>query len=557
VALERGRNRTAVAALAAYCLLAVLYLGVRLLEPGRQYVGYDVDPQLFMWAFAWWPHAILHGQNPFVTHAIWAPGGVNLTWATSVPGLALLFSPLTLLFGPVASYNTAAILIPALNAWTAFLLCRRLTRSFWPSLVGGYLFGFSSYVLGQTEGHPHMSAVFLLPLVVLVVLRFLDGELDARGLIVRLGLLLALELLFSTELTFTLALALVGGLALAFALVPTRRSRLKSLVPAIIGAYAFAGVVTSPFLYYALTDFQRGALHVPEHFVTDLLNFVVPTKLVLGSHGFVYRIAQHFPGNDSEQGAYIGLPALILVALYARTAVRTPAGRFLIAALGLAVLAALGSQLVVNGHRVGPLPWRAVVHEPLFNNVLTDRLSVFVSLVVAATVALWTAARRPGALRWALPALAVIALIPNPAAGRWATDYTVPPFFTSSAYRACIDPGETVLPLPISNHGHSMLWQAVNGFRFRIAGGYIAPTPPPSYQTGETWGRVVADEPIPASDAEAFTSFIREKHVTTVIAQLDRADEWSAALDTIAKPHWAGGVVIWKVTGAPWSCAGR
>ena len=47
--------------------------------------------------------------------------------------------------------------MPAVSAWAAFLLCRHLAGRFWPSLIGGYLFGFSSYELG-------------LPLVVIVAL---------------------------------------------------------------------------------------------------------------------------------------------------------------------------------------------------------------------------------------------------------------------------------------------------------------------------------------------------------------------------------------------------
>ena len=68
---------------------------------GQPVPGLGADPKAFIWCFGWWPYAILHGQNPFVTHAIWAPSGVNLIWTTSVPGLALLFAPLTLIAGPV------------------------------------------------------------------------------------------------------------------------------------------------------------------------------------------------------------------------------------------------------------------------------------------------------------------------------------------------------------------------------------------------------------------------------------------------------------------------
>ena len=84
-------------------------------------------------------------------------------------------------FGPVVAYNARCDAVPALAALTAYLLCRHLTGSLWASLVGGYLFGFSSYMLGQELGHLHMTAVFLLPLVALAVVRFVREEIDGRG----------------------------------------------------------------------------------------------------------------------------------------------------------------------------------------------------------------------------------------------------------------------------------------------------------------------------------------------------------------------------------------
>ena len=164
-------------ALAVYALLAFLYFGLRpLLAPGRQYIGVFDDPQIPIWSFAWWLHAIEHLQDPLVTHLVWAPTGVNLVWANTVPAISVVFAPLTALVGPVASYDVAAVLLPALSAFTAFLLCRHLTGRFWPSLFGGYLFGFSSYELGHVLGQPQLTAVFVVPLVALVCVRALEGE---------------------------------------------------------------------------------------------------------------------------------------------------------------------------------------------------------------------------------------------------------------------------------------------------------------------------------------------------------------------------------------------
>ena len=71
-------------------------------------LGHGRDPEIFVWSFAWWLHALETWQNPFYSHAVYAPDGVNLVWRTTVPGLALLFTPLTALVGPAASFNVAA-----------------------------------------------------------------------------------------------------------------------------------------------------------------------------------------------------------------------------------------------------------------------------------------------------------------------------------------------------------------------------------------------------------------------------------------------------------------
>src|SRR5262249_59121260 len=122
--------------------------------------------------------------------------------------------------------------LPAASAWTAYLLCRHLTGRFWPSLVGGYLFGFSSYVLGHVLGQPQLTAVFAIPLVALVLPRAVEGGYDRRGIVRRLGPLLALQLYLSLELALTLTLALALALVIGFLLArPYRPTLVRLLVP--------------------------------------------------------------------------------------------------------------------------------------------------------------------------------------------------------------------------------------------------------------------------------------------------------------------------------------
>ena len=532
--------------LLGYVSVAFAYFGWRLLpHPGRPYIGEGRDPQIFIWSFAWWPHAILHGQNPFVTHAIFAPDGINLTWATSVPGLALPFSPVTLMFGPTASYNVAALLMPAVAAFTTYLLCRHLTRSTWASIAGGYIFGFSSYVLGQELGHMHASSVFLLPLVALVVVRFVEGDLDDRGLALRLAVLFALQLTFSTEILFTASLALVVALALAFIFIRTVRPRIKAIVRPLAGAYALAAVLTSPFVYYALTGFETGSINRPSLFNGDLLNFVVPTHMIAILGG--WHLSSHFPANDAERGAYLGLPTLAIIVWFGLRFRRLASTRFLLAAVLASAFATLGTSLWMNGRKVAWLPWREVARLPVFNNVLPARFSLFTALLAAVIVALWTVRSR-GPLTIALPALAMLALMPT----FWRADYrTTPerwPFFTRSYYKICFPRNENVIVFPYGFWGNSMLWQAESGFWFRMAGGYVQPKPPAYYLREPMVQTLTYTFDTPSTDE--VLDFVRAKRVSRVLT-VETYTQLGPTMHRFGAVQVLGGVEVSPACGHP------
>jgi hypothetical protein len=475
---KRARAQNALVFL-VYALIAFGYFGWRVARhPGRDLIGTGIDPQIFVWAFAWWPHAIGTWQNPIVSHAIYAPHGIDLAWATSVPPLAVGFAPITLLFGPDVSYNVAATLMPALAAWTAYLLCRRVTGSVPASIVGGYLFGFSSYMLGQELGHLNLTAVFLIPLVPLVLVRYLQDELTARGLAWRLGLILGIQFWLSSEMLVTLLLGLAGGLVLTYWLVPSARRRLRTLAPPIGGAAALAVAVASPLLYYALSDFRSNPINsAPSTFDGDVLNFLLPTRLVAIGGSRFSSIALHFRGGVAEQGAYLGLPTLLIGAWSISDARRSAGARLLLAAGLLAAFATLGTAVVWRGHTRAWLPWKLLESLPVFDNILPSRFSAYLALAAALAVALWTS-RRHGWLTRVLPALAVAAIVP----AVWHADYMFHPerwgFFTDRTYRICFPKGQNVAIFPFGYEDESTLWQAESDFWFRMPGGYLAPDPP-------------------------------------------------------------------------------
>jgi hypothetical protein len=501
---------------------------------------------LFTWMLGWWPHAILHWQNPIVTHAIWAPQGVNLAWTTSVPGLALFVAPVTVIAGPVVSYNLLAVALPALAAWTAFLLCRHLTRSFWASLAGGYLFGFSSYELGQTEGHLHLTSIFLLPLVVLVLLRFLGGLVSRRRALVWLGLLLALQLSFSFEITLMLTMAIVIGLVVAFVTAPSLRPQLRRLPSVLVGAYLVAAVLCSPLLAYAVLHLQRHSINSPAQFPADLLNFVVPTRLTWIGWHWTKSLSGSFRGNASENGGYLGLPLIAILGWYFWEKRRHSSARFLFAMLVIGVIAELGTALHIRGHRYASAPWGHLASLPFFNNVLPVRFSVFVALGAAVAAASWSASSRaPRLVRVALPVAALIAIMPSLWLDVWHWQPRRMSFFTDGTYQVCLQPNENVLMLPAPNWTDAMLWQAEAGYRFRMAQGYVSPQLPDDVRDAPYAARLLANNR--GNNWRPLVKYAKANQATMLILEKGHGQSWTDMLAPVTTPTYLGGVVLYSL----------
>ena len=117
----RACDLRALYAFALYLTLSIIVFGRGLFGYLSDfYFGIGVDPGLMMWSLVWWPHALAHGLNPFLTKIIWAPLGFNLTWSTTITLASLLFAPLTLTIGPVATYNVLCLMSLPIHALCAF-----------------------------------------------------------------------------------------------------------------------------------------------------------------------------------------------------------------------------------------------------------------------------------------------------------------------------------------------------------------------------------------------------------------------------------------------------
>jgi hypothetical protein len=547
--------RQSVAVLSLYCATSIVLFGSRVAShPGRGIIGILTDPEIYIWSAAWWAHAVRALTNPFVTNAVYYPVGVNLTWTASAPGLGLVLVPLTLLVGPTAAYNIAVVVLPALGAWTAFLLCRYVTGSTWGSIVGGYLFGFSSVVVAHVYGGDPNLCVFLAPLAALVVLRYIRHDLTGRGLAWRLGLILALQFAISTELALTMTLALVVALALGYVVDPERRSRIRAAILPVAGAYLAAAVIAAPFVWYVVTDLQTGRF-VPVIPDGDILNFVLPTPLIAAGGTAFRQVTSRFATSIVDSDLYIGIPTLAILVLFGVRFRRTPAARFLLGAFLIGGILALGSSLRYEGKRIVELPWALVNSAPFLGNVIPGRIIEYSTLAASVAVALWISST---SRRWAavvLPALALASILPASWRSGFVTHPMRPAFFSQKLYRICIPRGETLLVFPYGRFGDSMLYQAESGFWFKISEGNLGrDTYPPRF--------VFADNtvgalqffwygPGPLPTMAALKTYAERRRVDRVVTVLGSRYPSPTQMHTFGPLQELGGVWVSPACGYP------
>src|SRR5437667_3129883 len=239
------------------------------------YIGTSSHDQLqFIWTLYWWPYAISHHINPFYSTFIWHPYGTDLSIApASVPGASFIALPITLIFGPVASYNLLIIVGSALSAFFTFLITTYLTKSLKAGVIAGLLFGFSTYQFVQVI-HLHVELTFLIPLIGYLILLFWEKKIRSIAFILLVGSSLALQYLFAIEVFVTLTL-FIGISCIIFMLVyPEHFKKLINFSIYLSGAYIFCIILLSPFIYFGLKNkIPTGPIYSTIRYSIDPLNF--------------------------------------------------------------------------------------------------------------------------------------------------------------------------------------------------------------------------------------------------------------------------------------------
>ena len=450
------------------------------------------DPAQEVWFIAWPAWAILHLHNPFFSGVVNVPDGANLLSNTSGTLVGVVLAPVTWAFGPIVSTNVALTLAPALSAWGCFVAIRPLVTWKAGAVSAALVYGYSAAVVSSLLfGHVSVTVLVVPPLLFTTLHEIVIRQRHSvrRDGIV-LAVLLVVQFLISPEvLVVCLMLAVVGLVAVAAVgwrqLVP----RAGHALPALLLGAGLALVVLAYPVWFGLAGPQA---------VTGVLFVIAPLSGVPFSGVLSPGQFRAVPNAFGRIGGYLGhlgpppdyLGAGAVAAVVAAVLARRRALTWLLVFLSAVTLVLSFGPYLIDGPGWLAhvwLPWRDLGNLPVLKEILPDQIAPLITLFLAFLFALgldaiyvthrrpgsWLSRRRAPVTAIATAALALVAVVPVLATfdvPLTVSRVGIPPYLRRQA--PALPSGTVLLTIPFAVSGSSqpMLWQAVDGMHFRLAG---------------------------------------------------------------------------------------
>jgi hypothetical protein len=455
------------------------------------------DPAQQVWFTAWPAYALAHGHNVVFSQWVNVPDGANLLSNTSGTLVAAVLAPVTWAWGPITATNVALTLAPALSAWGCFVALRPLIKWKAAAFPAALVYGYSAAIVTSLVfGHVSVTMLVIPPILFTLLHEILvRQEHSAFRDGICLAALLVVQFFISPEVLVICALLGVIGIVPVL-IVSWRQLRVRSwhALPALTLGLAVAVAILAYPVWFGLAGPQA---------VTGVLFAIAPLSgaplagvLSPGNYGALagpYIRLGGYLGRVGPPPDYLGAGAVaagVASFILARRRLLT----WLVVLLGVATL-----WLSLGPYQFGVtpwlthlwLPWRELANLPVLKEILPDQIVPFVSLFVAFLLALgldalftlpttssktttsWFDRHRRAVTLAATAVVGVAALLPLFLT--FDMPFTVakvrlPPYFTKVTPTL---PSRTVLltiPFAVSGEAQPMLWQAVDGFDFQLAG---------------------------------------------------------------------------------------
>ena len=266
----------------------------------------------------WWVNTVV--TQPSVHPSIWHtdmlhwPFGTTLLGQTLNPFNGLLAVPLLRVMSLVQAHNVIVIFSFVMSGVTAYWLAFYLTKSFWGSILAGYIFTFSSFHFSHYYGHLNLISLEWIPLFILCWYILITRP----SVMMALASALTLWLVLLCDYYYFFYCFLAGVLIVIWYMFSQRdiwffakREYLTSLSTFVLMSLILTGPIIIPLMYILRIDPFLDA-HNPITFSLDLFALFIP--------GESWRFGQlteaywsKLPIGISEASVYLGYAVIILL----------------------------------------------------------------------------------------------------------------------------------------------------------------------------------------------------------------------------------------------------
>lgn len=262
----------------------------------------------------WWVHRSGgDGGNIWFTTFLHYPYGTSLLGHTLSPLNSLAGAVLMNVLSLVQAYNLVVIGSFVATGITTFWLCYHLCRAYFPSLLGGFIFTFSSYHFAHAYGHMNLISLQWIPLFLLGWWMFLKKP----SYLLAMASAGCLFLNAMTDWYYFLYCVIAGAVLLLFFVVSRRLVLSGELVKRLSLFIFISGLSVAPLLVATLRTGAADPFTGAHDAVSGSANLLSPfiNGQIWYFNGLTKWYWSHAHLGIVEGSVSLGATVLVLVAL--------------------------------------------------------------------------------------------------------------------------------------------------------------------------------------------------------------------------------------------------
>jgi len=275
------------------------------------------DGLQYVWNIWWVNKALteLH-QSLWQTHYLHYPYGLSLFGDALTPFDGFMGIFLLKFLTLIEVHNFVVVFSFVVGGLTAFLLAYHFTKSYWSSIIAGFIFTFSNYHFAHAEGHLNLVSLEWIPLFVLLWYILVVKP----RIVTAIASAIVLFAVLLCDYYYFLYCVMIACLIVGWYSIQKKNIffflKEEYLVPFtafFVGLLVTAGPLVASFLLLNRSDPLVG-VHLPQEYSLDLLAPFIPGGHWRFAH-LTHSYWSNLPGNIHESSVHIGLALLYILIL--------------------------------------------------------------------------------------------------------------------------------------------------------------------------------------------------------------------------------------------------